>query len=113
VRSRDLAANVERVGVISETDHESVAGVIAAERFFSLSARYGFHVDYPPDVFTSATREGEQKMVRNYDGAAPASLIRIQRAIRSLRERVTWSAKSGQASDQRLCSSDFFFGEPP
>jgi hypothetical protein len=112
VRSGDLIPDAECVGTVSQADYEHVAGVIAAEGLFALDGPYGAHPDYPATVFTMATRGGTQKTVRNYPGAAPSSLRRIQRAIRELRESVAWAAGSGQPTDQRRCTSPFFFGEP-
>ena len=112
VRSGDLLPDAECIGAIPPAEYEHVAEVIAAEGFFSLDGPYGAHPEYSPTVFTIAVREGTQKTVRNYPGAAPPSLRRIQAAIRQLRESVAWTAKSGDPLHQRRCASSFFFGEP-
>src|SRR6185436_20279227 len=88
VRSRDLAADVECVGSVTQADYEATADLIVTEGLLELGPQYGFHPDYPPTVFTTATRDGNETTVRNYPGAAPAALVRIQQAIRGLRERV-------------------------
>jgi hypothetical protein len=109
VRYRELLPTTVCVGAVSAADFERVAAVFEAEAFFGLAEVYGSSPFFPPTTVTGAVRDGTRTTVKNYPDAAPAALLRVQEAVRELRQKTTWTAESGQTKDQEVCAYPFLY----